>query len=153
MPPTREPADKTATYHPRTRGWCRLPFVCHVSLVLCLLDRSCLFVSICCLALCFCFGLGCSLIIAEREDVDVFADHEFSLSILFTVKPAGVGYDSPLYHPWEAGNSKILVNCVLFWLVLQYMTASTLDYHHVHLLHPRRSFLSLEFLHPFSLEL
>jgi len=56
-------------------------------------------------------------------------------------------------HGTEAGNSKILVNCVLFWLVLQYMTASTLDYHHVHLLHPRRSFLSLEFLHPFSLEL
>lgn len=32
MPSTREPAHKTATYHPRTRGRRRLPFVSHVPL-------------------------------------------------------------------------------------------------------------------------
>lgn len=36
MPPTREPADKTTTHYPGTRGWYSLPLICHVSLVSCL---------------------------------------------------------------------------------------------------------------------
>lgn len=113
---------------------CILSYVCWIG-------RACSSVSVstCCLALCFCFGLGCSLIIAEREDV--FADHEFSLSILFTVKLRALA-TIPFVSPDNSKNT-------CFGL---YYTASALDYH-VPLLHPRRSFLSLEFLRPFPLEL
>lgn len=54
MPSARKPSDKTATRYPRTRGRCRLPITCHVSLVSCVFEWSASFsvcCSICCLVL------------------------------------------------------------------------------------------------------